>query len=76
MILIQNCQMLQVAYRRAQSSGLCCFFIYINDLPNLLPGIECYGFADNFKVVLENYERLDCAFNQIKEWRKTKKHET
>ena len=43
------------------------FLKYINDLLNLLASIECYEFADDFRVALENQASLDHASNQIEE---------
>ena len=43
-------------------------FLIYKDLPNVLPSIECYGFPDDFKVVLENQMFSFREPNQIEEW--------
>ena len=51
--------------------GLLLFLIFINNLSNVFSGIDCYGFADDFKVVSENQASLDHASNQIEKLFKT-----
>ena len=44
------------------------FLIFINDLPNLNPNIEGFGFADDYKLIVYNQAKLDRSAKNIENW--------
>ena len=44
------------------------FLIFINDLPNIKPEIENYGFADEFKMIAQSQTELEAGTTHIEMW--------
>ena len=48
--------------------GRLMFLVFINDLPEHLPGIGCYAFADDFKMLVTDDETMKRGTTALDKW--------
>ena len=44
------------------------FLIFIIDLPDTMPGVDSFGYADEYKIIIGNQQQLDNATAQLENW--------
>ena len=44
------------------------FLIFMNDLPETMPGVDSFGYADDYKINIGDQQQLDNATVQLENW--------
>ena len=44
------------------------FLIFINDLPETLPEVDSFGYADDYKIIIRDQQQLDNATAKLETW--------
>ena len=44
------------------------FLVFVNDLPEKMKELECFAFADHFKVIVKGQDEINLGTNILSKW--------